>query len=249
MSYRNNNRNSNLLRKTSNRSIYTTLDFENDTTTNVQIKNSNRIKKERRAAERQQKFEQERLEKERIEKEKIEKERLLEQQRLERESTPLPLETPWDFGYMVSNRKNNWKEVIIDTVCDVYQFWDIANLSFADKQFKMNSKYPEIWLFRSGCTPTWDKAKEFAKSNELSQINLTNISETHVVDTVLACIGETVACSDHVLGIRFKPSIRNPPSIKIWVSSHKSAIKVDKFIHKNLSDRGAIDLQSEIEKK
>lgn len=262
MSHKNSNRNFN--RKPNpfgknvapNRSIYDSLEKFTDDAQNIYPgENKKKNDRERRAIERRQKFEQEKLEQERLEQERLVQERL-EQERLaikreQKSKLPkLPLETPWDFGYMKSSRSSNWEEILCVTVNDVHDFWQLANSTFAAKDFRMSSNnYNEFWLFRSGCLPTWEKAKKWANIDIFYQVNLANIYESHVLDAVLYCIGETIVCSDHVLGIRFKPSTRYPPTIKIWVSNEESAIQIEKFLMKNLTARGAINLESEIEEK
>lgn len=253
MSFKNSNRKSNCFTKNrrANKSIFDSLENFTDDIPKNTLSENKKINREKRAAERRQNFERQKLEEEILLQEKIQQEKLAEEARLAAESLPkLPLETPWDFGRVVKGGFKNWELKLYSTVNDVYSFWRLANITFADKNFRMNSeRYNEFWLFRSGCVPDWKKAKEWADIDTIYHVKLLNLSEENVLNTVLYCIGETIACSDNVLGICFKPSMRNPPSIKIWSTTEESAEEIEIFLKKNLLSQGTERFITEIEKK
>jgi hypothetical protein len=151
------------------------------------------------------------------------------------------LHTSWDLGHMESKRSEEWTPVILAGNIDtILKFWSIANVSFACDNFFNDFYGRDFWFFRSGFAPTWSKAKDWndlrarkirSKNRpvELVEVVFTNISAKFLLYVILSCIGETIECSDEIMGIRFKSADRNS-SIKLWISSSESASLIEKFL-------------------
>ena len=158
----------------------------------------------------------------------------------------LPLHTKWDFGLMRTARTDKWEPQVLHTITTVTDFWQTANVTFAGDNFSMTSDaYKDFWLFRSGCFPAWEKAKEYGKSKILAEVCFTNITRIAALHAVLYCIGETIPYSSRVLGIRFKPSQKNP-RLMLWVSSERSANRIEQFLMEKFSKLPAKNVTSTI---
>lgn len=142
---------------------------------------------------------------------------------------------PWDFGCIKILNKKEWTEELLCTFKNIIEFWWLMNQTIAHKDFPRNVIPKELWIFRSGCTPNWNQAKKYANITELIDISFDGINKRSILDICLYCIGETIPCSDDVLGIRIKKKMDRGLNVRLWVKTNTSAGIINNFLLHQLS--------------
>lgn len=126
---------------------------------------------------------------------------------------------PWTYGTTDPKTWTTTPHGSIKNIEELWHFWFFIESLF-------NTDNPEVWLFRQGFEPECSKYQQLYDINYYNMVHQEYDELDGFKELYLRIVGNSVASSESIVGIRFLPTPVFGMKIKIWVSSPLPTVKL-----------------------